>query len=249
MTDPVIVPPVVVETPAVVATVVAPVVATPNTPPAAAAAAQVAATDPNYLKDRLDRARRKTLEKLGYDLKKNEDVDAFLEKQKGETRTAKSENKILRKAMGEFQATAETTSAAIKAKDDAIKTQNEAIQALVNVEIAGLPADKRDAVKASLTGDGAAQLKQLAALKALAGIAPASAPAPVVTPVTPPPVAAPATSTPSGAAPTPPATPTTPEDFAAVYRSLKDTNPYAAADYMLQHAADIYPQFLQPRTK
>jgi hypothetical protein len=109
------------------------------------------------------------------------------------------------------------------------------------------------------SGGSAAKKLELFAAWQLAKVGAPTAPAPAVPPAqaappaqpaapaaplaAPPPLAAPATSAAPPAAPPPP-TPGAPEDHRATYEQLKATNPYLAAEYLLNHQYEIY----KPRT-
>lgn len=178
--------------------------------------------------------RRKTLKALGLKIGKEDDVDKAIEELSGKIVSRKQENKLLREGLTELNGEKVTLTSRATAAE-------EAVTSLLETEIAILPADKRDAVKAALQGSPAAQLKQLAALKALGmqfsaqpPVPPPATPPAAIPPATPPvasapvatppvaPIAAPVTSAPP--TPGPVATPPTPADLKAQFKQLRTSN-------------------------
>lgn len=200
---------------------VAPVVAAPVVP--VAAPVKAADLPDDALAQRLTRAReterKELLASLGVD---------DLEKAKAAIAAAnKAEND---------QKSAETRLAETTTQLSTIKTEAEHLKAVATEwaarQMMGLSPEQQAAVKSIAGDDPAAQLKTITAL------APtwAAKGAPV----------APAATTPAGGtapAPTAPTSVTTsPTDHKAVHAALQASNPFAAANYAMQHLTEVFPE-------
>jgi hypothetical protein len=204
----------------------APAAATPAAPapPAPATTADPSADpkvgEPGWLKARLDRA---------------------AEQAKKETRKElKAERRAVRAAGEEaarLKATAEAEVAAAKTAVDAILAQ--------------VPEAERAAIAKAGAGSTAKTLEAFSVWQAAKGInAPANPPTTAQPPpATPPAATPPATATPPIAPPAttspppapPPPAPGAPEDIRRTYEDLRATNPYMAAQYLLNHQGTVFP--------
>lgn len=214
--------------------------------------------EPAYIGKIKAEARRKAFADFGLKIGKDEDVDKAVADYKTKLVGRKEENKLLREALKQFQGDRAELDGKVTAADARATASESAIKSLLDVEIALLPADKRDTVKAALAGDAASQLKQLAALKALgmqfgtpatvipppiAPPAPGAPPVVAAPPVVPPPIAPPATSAPPQPGPLP--TPPNPTDVKAQFTQLKNskskTDRVRAAVLALNHSELLLP--------
>lgn len=220
---------------------------TPAPAPAGAAPGHEGA-DPNWLKDRLDRAKKSSeastraalLAEMG--VTTIDEAKAKVAKAKELEEAGKTE---LQKA--NERATALQGEAAKAARLGQIVTQRAA------AEMASLT-DAQQAMVRELAGeDPAEQLDKIdklrkggaigAAPAAPAAPAPAGGAAPAAAPAARPPVPPPASTTAAGGAP-PPATSESP-NHKAVYEGLQKTNPLAAAQYLQRYEQLIYPATTQ----
>jgi hypothetical protein len=212
-------------TPAVPPAAPAATPAPPPAPPPAEPPALPNVGEPGWLKARTDKA-----------------------KEEGKKESRK-ELKADRKAA---KAAAKEAVSAKAVADAEVAAANRAADAI----LAQVPEAERKTLLEQSGGSAAKKLELFAAWQlAKMGAAPAPAHSPAVppaqaappaqhaAPAAPPPLAAPATSAAPPAAPPPP-TPGAPEDHRAKYEQLKATNPYLAAEYLLNHQYEIY----KPRT-
>ena len=198
----------------------------PTAAPAAPPPRVVDETEPVWLGERIRRAQAQALRDAGLKVGKNDDPKAVATeaKQKGESRKA---------ALKEARGQAETLSAQLAAA----QAQNAALGVYAAAELAQLTDAQRDAVKKAAGDDVSEQLKFISAFKLSGQLAPPPATAPAATP----PAAAepvktidaPASTAAAAAAPAPGQAGNT--DIHAQYRNLKDSNPYAAAEFLLNH--------------
>lgn len=209
-----------------------------NPPPAAAEKPRVQANElpPEALKARLDahaeKTRREMLAELG--VPDTKDAKADLAELK---RRRDAEKSDLEKAQARI---AELEGKAAKA-DHATQVASRRAAA----ELAALT-DAQRAYVAKASGDD--PLRQLETIDSMreAGLlaTPPAAPSPAAGAATPP-AASPAAPQQLGstapAAGAPPPSTTSPVDHAAVYRSLKQSNPFAASVYLQQHQRQIFP--------
>jgi hypothetical protein len=200
--------------------------AIPTDPKAAAAALLGYDPDnPPWLKGRLEGAQKAALEGLGVtDPAKAKELLAAAAKAEEDAKTA-------------AQKLGETSTALSSAKAELARQQAVTAEHAARMMI-GLTAEQQAAVKAIAGEDAATQLRTITALTptwAAAGTPAGGAlpPAPPKAPATPPGGTAPP------AAP-PPGDPSSPPDHAAIHAELLKTNPFAAAQYGLAHAADVW---------
>ncbi len=196
----------------------------PIVPVAAPVAAPVADENPPWLAPRLDQARRAALAELGI--------------------TDPTKAKKLLEAAAKAEDDAKTTGeklGATTAERDALKSEAERLRSVTaewaGRQMMGLTAEQQAAVKAIAGDDAAAQLKTITALQPTWG---KPAPLPGSAPIVPAPPAPPA----SGTAPAPNApggVTVSQQNPREVYASLQKTNPFAAAQYGLEHAREVFP--------
>ena len=193
----------------------APVVAPAPQAAAPQAAAPETIGEPGWLKARIDRA-----------------AEAGEKKARKE---AKIERRAIREAADEAKAIAASA-----------KSEVEAAMRAVDAILADIPESDRNQLKAAAGGSAAKTLELFAAWKLAKGpVVKAepvvAAPAPVaIVPATPTAVAPPATSAPAGNAPPPPV-PGAPEDMRATYDQLRQSNPYLAAQFLINNQAEVFP--------
>lgn len=201
---------------------VAPSVAAPTAAPAAAPAAP--AEDPNnppWLAGRLEEARERTLRELGI-------TDA---------KKAKEQLDAARKAEDDAKSIADKLSDAAK---NLTKAQTEAerlrevTKEWASRQMLALTPEQQTAVKALAGEDPAQQLKAITALQPTwSAQTQAAAPA-APKPATPASGTAPAHTAPDG-------TQLSQTDHKAVHAALLKQNPFAAAQYALEHVRDVFP--------
>lgn len=183
-------------------------------------------TEPVWLGERIRRAQAQALREAGLKVGKNDDpkVIASEAKKKNEGRKA-----ALKEARGQTE-TLQTQLAASQA-------QNAALGVYAAAELAQLTDAQRDAVKKAAGEDVSEQLKFISAFKLSGQLAPPVAAVPAVAAVAAVDAAktidAPASTAAAAAAPAPGQAGET--DIHAQYRNLKDSNPYAAAEFLLNH--------------
>lgn len=204
-------------------------------PAVPALASSDAAVDPNWFKPRLERERKATLKAAGFD--SEEDAKAAAKALKDQ----REAEKALATKLAERDA--ELTQTKTRAQQLEASTKEYAGRMMI-----GLTEAQKNAVAAIAGDDAAAQIKAIMALTptwakeeaAAAAVVAATTPA-VGTPA--PAVAQPAAAPPANTAPgrtAPVGGDTSAPNHRAVYDELKKTNPFAAADYALQHAAEVY---------
>lgn len=223
---------------------------TPAPPAAPSTTAQPAGTpaaperDPNWINDRIARAKKSAETGLLRELGVESLEDA---------KTAISELTAKRNAEKTASQKATEYETALKAERARIASLTEAVTAHASAQLATLTDEQRAAVTAIAGEDPAAQLKTLEALRPTWKAAAPAAAASTATPTganpstgTPPPAgttpaapAAPATPPPADTAPAPSAPKDShnisPADPKAVYAELKKTNPVVAARYAFAH--------------
>jgi hypothetical protein len=202
----------------------APAAAAPPPPAAPAAPSQ---TDPAWINDRIAQAKRSERETLLKELGVTDPAQAkaAIEAARAADEAKKSSDTRL----------AETTSA-LETERQKNATLAAAVKAQADAAVKDLTPQQLAAVTAVAGEDPAKQLTAIAALRPTWAAAP-TAPAPVAAPVAPTAPAAPTNTAPPRAAP--PAGPTAPTDHLAAYTALRGANPFAAAAYRREHAADI----------
>lgn len=208
-------------------------VAVPAAPPLASSDAAV---DPNWFKPRLERERKATLKAAGFD--SEEDAKAAAKALKDQ----REAEKALATKLAERDV--ELTKTKTRAEQLEAATKEYAGRMLI-----GLTEAQKKAVSDIAGDDPAAQIKAITALTptwakeeaaAVAAVAAAAPPAVATAPVAAAPAAAapPANTAPGRVAPV--GGDGSPPNHRAVYEKLKETNPFAAADYAMRHAADVY---------
>lgn len=215
--------------------------ATPETsaPAAAAPAAkpQVQASElpPEALKARLDsakeQARREMLAELG--VTDTKDAKAALAELKKRQDAEKTETERLAARVAELEG---------KAAKAEHATQVASRRAAA--ELATLTEAQRAYVSKTAGDDPLRQLETIDSMReaGLLTTTPAAAPAPAPAPAAPAAATPPAPLGSTAPAPSAPAPgQTSPVDHAAVYRSLKQSNPFAASAYLQQHQRQIFP--------
>ena len=173
------------------------------------------------LKDRLDRAkeqaRKALMAELGItDPEKAKAAIAAAEKAEAESRSISDRLTETSTKLGQVQTEADRLRA-ITAE-------------FAERQMIGLSQEQQDAVKAIAGDDPAAQLRAITALSPTWAKAAAGAPKAV----TPPTGTAPQHSAPESTSVSLP-------DHRAVYAALNKTNPFAAAQYALEHVRDVFP--------
>lgn len=221
------------QTPAATAApaVPSPPAATPAAPIAAPVAAAPAVTDENppWLKGRLEQAKTAALAELGItDPAKAKEVIAAAAKAEEDAKTAAQK-------LGETSKTLETEKARAARLDGVVKDHaTRAMSALTD-------AQREQVRKAAPDADPAEQLRLIDVFFP-AGTAAAAAPVATPAAATPP---APAKPAPASTAPAPTAPPggtvSTP-DHKAVHAQLEKANPFAAANYAMEHLAEVFPE-------
>lgn len=212
-----------------------PIVAAPaadtSVTPAAPPATPVSTTEPTFLQDRLERAKKTVLKELGIKVKKGEDPQAKLDEYKADLDSKKVERKELRDKIAAHEASIEKLSAS-----------QAAVQVFAEVEFNLLTPAQQAIVKTAAGDDAGERLKAIAMLKATA---PATAPViaeapPAAPPAEAPPIPPPAQTAPPAAAPAP--TSSQPSDVRAEHARLKETHPLLAAAYLLANRFEYYKQ-------
>lgn len=201
--------------------------AEPQSPatPAATAAPPVATPAPvnmtsDQLKARLDEERGKTEQRIlkALGVEKIDDVKAVLESARKAEDAKKTEAEKLLSRIGELEPAAKKA-----AEYEAV------IKERATVEMQALTDAQRTAVTAIGGDDPAAQLRAITALRPTWATSEPAKTDPK-----------PATTAPATAAPAPAPT-TQPTNHRAVYEQMKQTNPMQAAQYLMRHRLEIYP--------
>lgn len=206
-------------------------------PPAAAAPATSAAPQPaaanqpaeqpimstEALNERLERERRKLLKDLG--VENVDDVKTALAELKAKREAAKTEGEKTAEKLAEL--------AREKARADSL---HETVAKRAAAEMKSLSDEQRAAVVEIAGDDVAAQLRAITALTPTWAAKPAAAQAQTQTAA---PASTPATTAPPRSAPSDSTqTQSSPKE---TYLRLKKTNPVMAAEFLTQHAREIYP--------
>ncbi len=202
-----------------VAPVVTPVVA----PAKVVAKVEETTTEPEFLKDRLDRERRSILKDLGIKLKRGEDPQERLEEYREQLDSDRTQNKTLKKQVETHEATITELSAS-----------KAAVKVFADTEFSLLNDAQKAIVVAAAGDDPNERLKTIAIMKAMTP--PVVAPATVVAPIP-----APANTAPAQGAPVPGTTPQT-VNVREEYARLQQSNPLSAAAYLLQNQRAFYTQ-------
>jgi len=238
-------------------------------PPAPAPAPQVAADPlvPKYLSERLDEKVRATLKAAGFKAPKGQSVDQSIKEAKERYDSQRARRQKAEQERDDAAAKAaalETQLATIKVTAAASMAQLTPEQQKVVKDTAGDDPVQQLQQIAALRAFGATAAAPPAAapLAPPAAVPPAAAPpaggpAPVAPPAStapmPPAAPPPAAGAPPGPAPVappastaqppapPPPAPASQDDARATYEALQKSDPYMAADYLLNHRMEIYP--------
>lgn len=209
----------------------APAAEAPSTQqPAAApsAPAKADANDPFWLNERLNRAAKQALKAAGIDVPKNVDPLEAAKDAAKKAEERKGERKRLREEAAKATAEAEQLRAQSEAQADVLK-------AFAAVEMAKLSDEEKATVTTVAKDNYAEQLKAISVLRARDKAQPPPAAAATQAPLQAPASTAPVTNAPA------PGTPGAPEDYAGTYKTLKQQNPYLAAQYLDWHLNKIFP--------
>lgn len=188
--------------------------------------------EPEWMAARNRRAQVAALKTAGIKVGKNDDPKAVAAEAREKSQSRKAELRTERARADAAEAKATELSATHKIYADA--------------ELATLTDKQREIIKSVAGDDPSKVLETIATFKLAGGFSAAPPPAVVSAPVVAPavvpatPVEAPASTSPASPAPAP-ATTQDPEDTAATYRNLKASNPYLAAQFILNNP-DLVPE-------
>ncbi len=205
-------------------------VVTPPVKPAVvtkpAAVAETPSTEPEFLKDRLDRERRSILKDLGIKLKRDEDPAERIEEYKTQLESDRTENKTLKKTV----AAHEVTIGELAASKAAVKV-------FADTEFNALSEPQKAIVIASAGDDPNERLKTIAIMKAMT---PSLATTTATTVAAVKPITVPANTAPGQTAPEVATSQVV--DVKAEYSRLQQVNPLSAAAFLLQNQHAFYQQ-------